>query len=70
MEQHLVRQLGIVALDVDEKLQQTMRLREPSGGGVVARTLDTRGLSGALSPGDAIHGVNRVETGGPRTASW
>ena len=59
--EHLVRPLGIVAVDVNQTLQQTLRLRQPGGVVVVARTLDSRGLNVGLLPGDVIRAVNRTE---------
>jgi len=58
-DRHLVRQLGILALEVDDKIRQVVRLRQPSGVIVVARTLDGSVNSGLL-PGDAIHALNRL----------
>jgi len=57
-EKHLVRPLGIVALDVDDRVQRKVHLREPSGVIVVARTLDGASASSTLLPGDAIHALN------------
>jgi len=59
-DKHLVRQLGILALDVDDKVRQMVHLRRPGGVIVVARTLDGTGVNSGLSPGDVIHAVNRV----------
>jgi serine protease Do len=59
-DKHLVRQLGILALDVDDKVRQMVHLRRPSGVIVVARTLDGTSVNSGLSPGDVIHAVNRV----------
>jgi serine protease Do len=64
---HLVRRLGIVALDVDDKVQRSLRLRRPGGVVVVARTLDGPGLNSVLLAGDAIYAVNRVEIGSVET---
>ena len=58
-DKHLVRALGIIALDIDDGLQEKLHLREAKGVVVVARTLDGPGVSSALTPGDAIHAVNR-----------
>jgi len=57
-EKHLVRPLGIVGLDVDDRVQRKVHLREPSGVIVVARTLDGASASSTLLPGDAIHALN------------
>jgi len=59
-DRYLVRQLGILALDVDDKVRKMVRLRQPSGVMVVARTLDGTGVNSGLLPGDAIHALNRV----------
>ncbi len=59
-DRRIVRQLGILALDVDDKLRETLRLRQPSGVIVVARTLDGASVNSGLLPGDAIHALNRV----------
>ncbi len=59
-DRRIVRQLGILALDVDDKLRETLRLRRPSGVIVVARTLDGASVNSGLLPGDAIHALNRV----------
>ncbi len=50
---------AIIALDIDDGLQEKLHLREAKGVVVVARTLDGPGVSSALTPGDAIHAVNR-----------
>lgn len=57
-ETHLVRRLGIIAVDIDATVQRMVRLREGSGVIVVARVLQGSGATGALRPGDAIHAVN------------
>jgi S1-C subfamily serine protease len=59
-DRHLVRPLGIIALDVNDKVQQMAHLRQPSGVIVVARTLDGTNVNSSLLPGDAIHALNRV----------
>ena len=41
-DKHLVRALGIIALDIDDGLQEKLHLREAKGVVVVARTLDGR----------------------------
>ena len=58
-DSHLVRDLGILALDVDAKVRQTLRLRRPNGVLVVARTLDGPSVNSGLLPGDTIHSLNR-----------
>jgi serine protease Do len=57
---HLVRRLGIIALDVDEAVQQRLHLRERTGVIVLARMLEGPGATSTLHPGDAIHAVNGV----------
>ncbi len=59
-DRHLVPRLGILALAVDDRVQQMAHLRQPSGVIVVARTLDGTSLNSGLLPGDAIHALNRV----------
>ncbi len=58
-DKHLVPSLGIIALDIDERVQDRLHLREPKGVVVVARTLDGPGVSSTLLPGDAIYALNR-----------
>lgn len=57
-EAHLVRRLGIIALDIDEIVQQRLHLRQGRGVIVLARMLEGSGATSALQPGDAIHAVN------------
>jgi serine protease Do len=57
-ETHLVRRLGIIALDIDEFVEQRMHLRQGTGVIVLARTLEGSGATSALQPGDVIHAVN------------
>jgi serine protease Do len=57
-ETHLVRRLGIIALDIDRMVQQRLRLRAGSGVIVLARVLEGPGATSALQPGDAIHAVD------------
>jgi serine protease Do len=59
-DRHLVPRLGILALAVDDRVQQIAHLRQPGGVIVVARTLDGTSLNSGLLPGDAIHALNRV----------
>jgi serine protease Do len=59
-EKHLVRRLGIIALDVDDAVRQKLHLRDGSGVIVLARVLEGSGASSGLQPGDAIHTVNRA----------
>ena len=58
-DKHLVRPLGIIALDIDDDVQRKLHLREARGVIVVARTLDGPSASSALLPGDAIYALNR-----------
>ena len=58
-DKHRVRPLGIIALDIDDGLQEKLHLRESKGVVVVARTLDGPGVSSTLMPGDAIYALNR-----------
>ena len=58
-EQHLVRKLGIVALEVDRNVQEKLHLREPRGVIVLARTADGPSGNAALVPGDVIHAMDR-----------
>jgi len=60
-DKNLVRRLGVLALDVDDKVQSLKPLRRPNGVIVVARTLDGSSVDSGLLEGDAIHGLNRVE---------
>jgi hypothetical protein len=41
----VIARLGILAVPVDEKVQQVARLREPGGVPVAARTLDSTSAS-------------------------
>jgi serine protease Do len=60
LEKNVVARLGILAVPVDEKLQQIARLREPSGVLVAARTLDSTSVDSGLLQGDVIHALNRA----------
>ena len=60
LEKHLVRRLGILGIEVDEKVRQLVHLRKPNGVIVAGRTLDASGLDTGLQPGDTIHALNRV----------
>lgn len=60
LEKHLVRRLGILAIEVDDKVRQLVHLRKPSGVIVAGRTLDASGLDTGLLPGDTIHALNRA----------
>jgi len=59
-DKHLVRRLGVLAVAVDDKIQQAANLR--AGGGVIvaARTLDGIGVDSGLVQGDVIHAINRT----------
>jgi len=60
LERQVVARLGIVAVPVDEKLQQVARLRERGGLLVAARTLDSTSVESGLLQGDVIHSFNRA----------
>src|SRR3989475_6103429 len=60
LEKHLVRRLGILGIEVDDKVRQLVHLRKPSGVIVAGRTLDASGLDTGLQPGDTIHALNRL----------
>ncbi len=58
-DQNLVRQLGVLAVAVDEETGSMMpTLRAPFGVVVAARTQDPHASDVALSAGDVIHAVN------------
>jgi serine protease Do len=58
-DENLVRQLGVLAVSLDEDTGSMMsNLRAPSGVIVAARTQDPRASDVALSAGDVIHAVN------------
>jgi len=60
-ETSLVRRLGILGVDVSEKLHGVIPgLRVGTGGVVAARTLDATNADSGLQPGDVIHAVNRT----------
>jgi serine protease Do len=59
-DKNLVRPLGILALDVDDKVREMVHLRRPNGVIVVARTLDDSSVNTGLLAGDAIHALNRA----------
>ena len=59
-DKHIVRRLGVLALNVDERVLRMVRLREGAGAIVVARTLDDTGINTGLLPGDTIHALNRT----------
>jgi serine protease Do len=61
-EQHTIRRLGVIALDITEEVRDLLPdLRDPTGV-VVAATLPDAPLSreGGLAAGDVIHAVNRM----------
>lgn len=61
-EASLVRRLGILGVDVKDKLAAILlRPRIASGVLVVARTLDATSAESGLQPGDIIHAVNRTD---------
>jgi serine protease Do len=58
----LVRRLGILGVDVSEKLRGVVPgLRLGTGVVVAARTLDATNVDSGLQPGDVIHALNRLE---------
>jgi serine protease Do len=60
-ETSLVRRLGILGVDVTEKLHGAIPgLRVGTGVVVAARTLDATRVDSGLQPGDVIHSVNRT----------
>ena len=58
VEQHLVRRLGIIAVDADDNVRRELHLRKAGGVVVVARTLQGPSASSELAPGDAIHTID------------
>ena len=60
LDKHLVRRLGILGIEVDDKVRQLVHLRKPNGVIVAGRTLDASGLDTGLQPGDTIHALNRL----------
>jgi serine protease Do len=60
-ETSLVRRLGILGVDVNEKLQGVIPgLLVGTGVVVAARTLDATSVDSGLQPGDVVHAVNRT----------
>jgi len=59
-DKNLVRPLGILAVDVDDKVREMVHLRRPNGVIVVARTLDDSSVNSGLVAGDTIHALNRA----------
>lgn len=60
-ETSLVRRLGILGVDVNEKLKGVIPgLLVGTGVVVAARTLDATNADSGLQPGDVIHAVNRT----------
>ena len=58
---NLVSRLGILALDLDDKLRSMLgTLRNPSGVVVVARVADFMSSTTGLETGDVIHSVNQI----------
>jgi S1-C subfamily serine protease len=58
-EKNLVRKLGIVGLNVDEKVLSLLPgIRQGSGVIVVAKTATTGGAQNSLTTGDIIHALN------------
>ena len=59
-DKNLVRRLGILAVEVNEKIRQVIPLREPGGVLVAARTLDGTSVNSGLLQGDVVHALNRA----------
>lgn len=58
---NLVSRLGILALDLDDKLRSMLgTLRDPSGVVVVARVADFLSSANGLETGDVIHSLNQT----------
>jgi S1-C subfamily serine protease len=58
-EKNLVRKIGILATDVDERISSILPdLRIKSGAVVVANTAYSRAVDVGLRPGDVIHALN------------
>jgi serine protease Do len=58
----LVRRLGILGVDVNDKLQGVIpELLLSTGVVVAARTLDATSVDSGLQPGDVIHTMNRTD---------
>jgi len=55
---NLVRRLGILCVDVDDRVRKVVPLREPSGVLVAARTLDGTSVDSGLIQGDVVHALN------------
>ncbi len=56
----LVPRLGVLAINVDDKLRGLVQLRKGTGVIVAGRTLDATSIDSGLLPGDVIHAVNRA----------
>jgi serine protease Do len=56
---NLVRRLGILSVDVDDRVRRVIPLREPTGALVIARTLDGTSVDSGLIQGDVVHALNR-----------
>ncbi len=64
-EKQLVRRLGIIGVDVDDRVRAILpRVRQPTGVAVAARTVDDTTLPLGLQVGDIIHEVNGIAVGG------
>jgi S1-C subfamily serine protease len=58
-EKNLVRKIGILAIDIDDRIAAILpELRIKSGAVVVANTTYSRAVDVGLRPGDVIHSVN------------
>jgi serine protease Do len=59
-EKHLVRQLGIVAVDVNDDIQQKLHLRRARGVVVLARVADGPAPYNGLVTGDTIYALDQT----------
>ncbi len=58
-EQNLIRKLGILGIEIDERIARMLPdLRVPSGVIVVARTMESGEADNSLATGDVIHAMN------------
>jgi serine protease Do len=62
-ERNQVRQLGIIAAPIDERLGMLADLRIPTGVLVAARSQEVLAADVSLSVGDVIHSVNGIPVG-------
>jgi serine protease Do len=59
-DKSLVRRLGILAVEVDQRIRKVIPLREDGGVLVAARTLDGTSVDSGLLQGDVVHALNRT----------